>query len=117
MEEVEAEEQQQYSHRQRLKAAVHYTVGCLCQEVELDKQVHLSKQTIAAISEKILPKTLKCLPAWLLCPVPAPAARTSRTLRSRTDTEHWLEGGGAIVTVAQWTAGLRCPPWSWCLGS
>lgn len=51
MEEVEAEEQQQYSHRQRLKAAVHYTVGCLCQEVELDKQVHLSKQTIAAISE------------------------------------------------------------------
>lgn len=36
---------------QRLKAAVHYTVGCLCQEVELDKQMHFSKQTIAAISE------------------------------------------------------------------
>uniref|UniRef100_A0A8C6GYX2 Centromere protein S n=1 Tax=Mus spicilegus TaxID=10103 RepID=A0A8C6GYX2_MUSSI len=36
---------------QRLKAAVHYTVGCLCQEVTLDKQVNFSKQTIAAISE------------------------------------------------------------------
>lgn len=36
---------------QRLKAAVHYTVGCLCQEVALDKQMQFSKQTIAAISE------------------------------------------------------------------
>lgn len=36
---------------QRLKAAVHYTVGCLCEEVALDKQVQFSKQTIAAISE------------------------------------------------------------------
>uniref|UniRef100_H3BKU9 Centromere protein S n=1 Tax=Mus musculus TaxID=10090 RepID=H3BKU9_MOUSE len=62
MEEVEAEEPQEFSHRQRLKAAVHYTVGCLCQEVTLNKQVNFSKQTIAAISEKILPKTLKCLP-------------------------------------------------------
>ncbi|XP_021099285.1 centromere protein S isoform X3 [Heterocephalus glaber] len=35
----------------RLKAAVHYTVGCLCQEVEADKEVQFSKQTIAAISE------------------------------------------------------------------
>ncbi|KAL1776375.1 centromere protein S [Sigmodon hispidus] len=51
MEEVEAEEQQQFSHRQRLKAAVHYTVGCLCEEIALDKQVLFSKQTIAAISE------------------------------------------------------------------
>uniref|UniRef100_A0A8C6H2L8 Centromere protein S n=1 Tax=Mus spicilegus TaxID=10103 RepID=A0A8C6H2L8_MUSSI len=60
MEEVEAEEPQEFSHRQplrtlvspqRLKAAVHYTVGCLCQEVTLDKQVNFSKQTIAAISE------------------------------------------------------------------
>ncbi|XP_031235354.1 centromere protein S isoform X2 [Mastomys coucha] len=51
MEEVEAEEQEEFSHRQRLKAAVHYTVGSLCQEVALDKQVHFSKQTIAAISE------------------------------------------------------------------
>ncbi|XP_016818966.1 centromere protein S isoform X1 [Cricetulus griseus] len=51
MEEAEAEEQQRFSHRQRLKAAVHYTVGCLCQEVALDKQVQFSKQTIAAISE------------------------------------------------------------------
>lgn len=36
---------------QRLKAAVHYTVGCLCQEVASDKEVPLSKQTIAAIAE------------------------------------------------------------------
>ncbi|XP_009887949.1 PREDICTED: centromere protein S [Charadrius vociferus] len=35
----------------RLKAAVHYTVGCLCQEVAEDKDVQFSKQTIAAISE------------------------------------------------------------------
>ncbi|CAH7445817.1 Cenps [Phodopus roborovskii] len=51
MEEEKAEEQQQFSHRQRLKAAVHYTVGCLCMEVALEKQVQFSKQTIAAISE------------------------------------------------------------------
>ncbi|NXS55983.1 CENPS protein, partial [Brachypteracias leptosomus] len=36
---------------QRLKAAVHYTVGCLCQEVAEDKDMQFSKQTIAAISE------------------------------------------------------------------
>ncbi|NXS73470.1 CENPS protein, partial [Pandion haliaetus] len=36
---------------QRLKAAVHYTVGCLCQDVAEDKEVQFSKQTIAAISE------------------------------------------------------------------
>ncbi|NWV29774.1 CENPS protein, partial [Origma solitaria] len=36
---------------QRLKAAVHYTVGCLCREVEEDKEVQFSKQSIAAISE------------------------------------------------------------------
>ncbi|KAM6312856.1 centromere protein S [Podargus strigoides] len=36
---------------QRLRAAVHYTVGCLCQEVGEDKTVRFSKQTIAAISE------------------------------------------------------------------
>ncbi|NXP45326.1 CENPS protein, partial [Heliornis fulica] len=36
---------------QRLKAAVHYTVGCLCQDVAEDKGVQLSKQAIAAISE------------------------------------------------------------------
>ncbi|XP_017599450.1 PREDICTED: centromere protein S, partial [Corvus brachyrhynchos] len=36
---------------QRLKAAVHYTVGCLCQEVEEDKDVQFSKQSIAAIAE------------------------------------------------------------------
>ncbi|XP_075577580.1 centromere protein S [Pelecanus crispus] len=36
---------------QRLKAAVHYTVGCLCQDVAEDKDVQFSKQTIAAIAE------------------------------------------------------------------
>ncbi|NXS33242.1 CENPS protein, partial [Pomatostomus ruficeps] len=36
---------------QRLKAAVHYTVGCLCQEVAEDKDVQFSKQSVAAISE------------------------------------------------------------------
>ncbi|EPY84701.1 centromere protein S [Camelus ferus] len=52
MEEEEgAEEQQRFSYRQRLKAAVHYTVGCLCEEVASDKEVQFSKQTIAAISE------------------------------------------------------------------
>ncbi|XP_017359342.1 centromere protein S [Cebus imitator] len=50
-EEAEAEEQQRFSHQQRLKAAVHYTVGCLCEEVALDKEMQFSKQTIAAISE------------------------------------------------------------------
>ncbi|KAI1231558.1 hypothetical protein IHE44_0008013 [Lamprotornis superbus] len=35
----------------RLKAAVHYTVGCLCEEVEEDKDVQFSKQSIAAISD------------------------------------------------------------------
>uniref|UniRef100_A0A8C8BB76 Centromere protein S n=1 Tax=Otus sunia TaxID=257818 RepID=A0A8C8BB76_9STRI len=36
---------------QRLKAAVHYTVGCLCQDVAEDQDVEFSKQTVAAISE------------------------------------------------------------------
>ncbi|XP_052647978.1 centromere protein S [Harpia harpyja] len=36
---------------QRLKAAVHYTVGCLCQDVAEKREVQFSKQTIAAISE------------------------------------------------------------------
>ncbi|XP_078413917.1 centromere protein S isoform X1 [Cetorhinus maximus] len=36
---------------QRLRAAVHYTVGRLCQEVGEDKDVEFSKQTIAAIAE------------------------------------------------------------------
>ncbi|KFP70672.1 Centromere protein S, partial [Acanthisitta chloris] len=36
---------------QRLRAALHYAVGGLCQEVEEDKDVRFSKQTIAAITE------------------------------------------------------------------
>ncbi|XP_041498959.1 centromere protein S-like [Microtus oregoni] len=51
MEETEAEEERQFSHRQRLKAAVHYTVGSLCNEVALDKQVQFNKQTVAALAE------------------------------------------------------------------
>ncbi|XP_075695452.1 centromere protein S isoform X2 [Rhinoderma darwinii] len=43
--------EQRLSDTQRLKAAVHYTVGSLCREVAEDKQVNLSKQAIAAISE------------------------------------------------------------------
>ncbi|XP_032304732.1 centromere protein S isoform X2 [Coturnix japonica] len=37
--------------KERLRAAVHYTTGCLCQDVAEDKGVVFSKQTIAAISE------------------------------------------------------------------
>ncbi|XP_007940807.1 centromere protein S [Orycteropus afer afer] len=51
MEDEAAEEQQQFSYQQRLKAAVHYTVGRLCEEVALDKDMQFSKPTIAAISE------------------------------------------------------------------
>ncbi|XP_060708392.1 centromere protein S [Hemiscyllium ocellatum] len=36
---------------QRLRAAVHYTVGCLCEEVGEDKGTEFSKQTIAALAE------------------------------------------------------------------
>ncbi|XP_053307982.1 centromere protein S [Spea bombifrons] len=45
------EAEEQLSRTQRLKAAVHYTVGCLCQEVADDKETQFSKQAIAAISE------------------------------------------------------------------
>ncbi|XP_035413364.1 centromere protein S isoform X2 [Cygnus atratus] len=36
---------------QRLRAAVHYTAGCLCQDVAEDKGVQFSKQAVAAIAE------------------------------------------------------------------
>ncbi|XP_036901170.1 centromere protein S [Sturnira hondurensis] len=49
--EEEAEEQQRFSYQQRLKAAVHYTVGSLCAEAASDSGVQLSKQTVAAIAE------------------------------------------------------------------
>ncbi|XP_069097299.1 centromere protein S-like isoform X1 [Pleurodeles waltl] len=45
------EGEEQHSYTQRLKAAFHYTVGSLCQEMAEEKQVHFSKQTIAALSE------------------------------------------------------------------
>ncbi|KAM9299677.1 centromere protein S [Gastrophryne carolinensis] len=46
-----AEDEERHSRLQRLKAAVHYTVGELCQEVAEDKQIEFNKQAIAAISE------------------------------------------------------------------
>ncbi|XP_051895255.1 centromere protein S [Pristis pectinata] len=49
MAEVGAE--QRTASSQRLRAAVHYTVGCLCEEIGEDKQIEFNKQTIAAISE------------------------------------------------------------------
>ncbi|KAL7976209.1 hypothetical protein Chor_008306 [Crotalus horridus] len=39
------------TEEQRLKAAFHYTVACLCEEVAEDKNIKFSRQTIAAISE------------------------------------------------------------------
>ncbi|XP_063291757.1 centromere protein S [Pelobates fuscus] len=39
------------NQKQRLKAAVHYTVGCLCQDVADEKDIQFSKQAVAAISE------------------------------------------------------------------
>ncbi|XP_068098477.1 centromere protein S [Hyperolius riggenbachi] len=36
---------------QRLKAAVHYTVGLLCEEVAEEREMKFSKQAIAAVSE------------------------------------------------------------------
>uniref|UniRef100_A0A8C3IDR1 Centromere protein S n=1 Tax=Chrysemys picta bellii TaxID=8478 RepID=A0A8C3IDR1_CHRPI len=51
MEPLGEQERERLLHTQRLKAAVHYTVGCLCQEVAEDKGIQFSKQTIAAISE------------------------------------------------------------------
>ncbi|KAG1938916.1 protein MHF1 [Pimephales promelas] len=36
---------------QRLKAAVHYTVGSLCQHIAADCEKQITKQTIAAIAE------------------------------------------------------------------
>ncbi|XP_066547190.1 centromere protein S [Amia ocellicauda] len=46
-----SDEQSEFTHTQKLKAAVHYTVGQLCKEVEEENQVHFSKQVIAAIAE------------------------------------------------------------------
>ncbi|KAI4902102.1 hypothetical protein NFI96_013179 [Prochilodus magdalenae] len=43
------DEKEAYS--QRLKAAVHYTVGKLCQQVAEDHEKEISRQTVAAIAE------------------------------------------------------------------
>ncbi|XP_069466068.1 centromere protein S [Ambystoma mexicanum] len=40
-----------FLHTQRLKAAVHYTVGSLCHEMAEQKEIQFSKQTIAALAE------------------------------------------------------------------
>ncbi|NP_001122221.1 centromere protein S [Danio rerio] len=39
------------AQNQRLKAAVHYTVGSLCQHIAEDCEKQITKQTIAAIAE------------------------------------------------------------------
>ncbi|XP_016332252.1 centromere protein S-like [Sinocyclocheilus anshuiensis] len=39
------------TQKQRLKAAVHYTVGRLCQHIAADCEKQITKQTIAAIAE------------------------------------------------------------------
>ncbi|XP_006001358.1 centromere protein S [Latimeria chalumnae] len=44
-------EEELFAYTQRLKAAVHYSVGCLCEEVAEDGEVQFNKQTIAAIAE------------------------------------------------------------------
>ncbi|NXJ74448.1 CENPS protein, partial [Trogon melanurus] len=52
---------------QRLKAAVHYTVGCLCQELADERGVQFSKQTIAAISEVTFRQSgTQCLRGYFL---------------------------------------------------
>ncbi|XP_051844558.1 centromere protein S isoform X2 [Antechinus flavipes] len=50
-EEDDAEDQRQFTLVQNLKAAVHYTVGSMCQEAAEAKGVRFTKPTIAAISE------------------------------------------------------------------
>ncbi|XP_054857113.1 centromere protein S isoform X2 [Eublepharis macularius] len=45
------EADERFSDPERLRAAVHYTVACLCEEVAEDKEIQFSKQAIAAISE------------------------------------------------------------------
>ncbi|XP_060114918.1 centromere protein S [Heteronotia binoei] len=45
------ETEEEFSDSERLRAAVHYTVACLCEEVAEDKEIQFSKQAIAAISE------------------------------------------------------------------
>uniref|UniRef100_A0A5F8H3B8 Uncharacterized protein n=1 Tax=Monodelphis domestica TaxID=13616 RepID=A0A5F8H3B8_MONDO len=57
---------------QSLKAAVHYTVGSLCQEAADAKGVKFSKPTIAAISEEQLPGERRCLPSSPCPPTPSP---------------------------------------------
>ncbi|KAG9353504.1 hypothetical protein JZ751_018158 [Albula glossodonta] len=41
----------EFLHHQRLKAAVHFTVGRFCQEIGRDCQKEFSKMAIAAIAE------------------------------------------------------------------
>ncbi|KAG8434806.1 hypothetical protein GDO86_012961 [Hymenochirus boettgeri] len=44
-------EREATAKEKRLKAAVHYIVGSLCQDVAYDKETQFSKQAIAALSE------------------------------------------------------------------
>ncbi|XP_048374668.1 centromere protein S [Sphaerodactylus townsendi] len=45
------ETDEHFSDAERLKAAVHFTVAGLCEEVAEDKGIQFSKQAVAAISE------------------------------------------------------------------
>ncbi|XP_077105773.1 centromere protein S [Ranitomeya variabilis] len=45
------DEERRLQNNQPLRAAVHYTVGGLCQEIAEEKHVTFSKQAVAAISE------------------------------------------------------------------
>ncbi|XP_028663653.1 centromere protein S isoform X1 [Erpetoichthys calabaricus] len=45
------DEEERTAYIQRLKAAVHYTTGLICRQMEEEKEVQFTRQTIAAIAE------------------------------------------------------------------
>ncbi|KAM9409120.1 centromere protein S isoform 2-T2 [Pholidichthys leucotaenia] len=51
--------------RQRLKAAVHYTVGRLCQKIEEDNHRKFSRQVVAAIAETTFRQCVICPQMYL----------------------------------------------------
>ncbi|KAK7067682.1 Centromere protein S [Halocaridina rubra] len=48
---TDVNEEEDWNHKQTLKAAVHYTVGRTCEEVGSELGVSFNKQVIAALSE------------------------------------------------------------------
>ncbi|KAG2459156.1 CENPS protein, partial [Polypterus senegalus] len=48
---VSMDEEEQTAYVQRLKAAVHYTTGLICRQMEEEKEVQFTQQIIAAIAE------------------------------------------------------------------